>query len=615
MAILKKTITGLKPNSNYLFTLKPKNSEIAAIDEYPEAIRIKTPVAQTTMSNITGLVIAANFQSVMIRFDPVSDIDLDYYEYRLYSTADGSGSILYPKNAANLTPVETISGTNKANIFTVAVDNSTTTSTTTITSPTLYSVRVRTVSTSGVRGTWSSVSNSSQTPLIAASYIQDLNADKITAGTIGAHEIVLTQPGSQTSYTAPNGMAVLRSSNYSAGSAGWLVRGDGLAEFNDLTVRSRLDIGGDDATSFHVDSDGNMWLGAGTSNFSTAPFKVSNDGDFRAGSADKYIYFDGTNITFTGNLSGAGGTFTGALSGGTIQIGSGESVFKADSNGIYLGNETFSSAEFRVTPAGSLTATSGSVAGWSLSGSQITAGTVVADDSYGQYITLNSSASLVAYRKDFNSGFGEYWTKVDVNSGNPGVTVTGNSNGYNNTSAIRSSNISTRLFIHNEYTSGAGYGKFTATGSHVYFGDGAGSYTMRIVNSADLYGQGTGGASTLDVLVNSNGTLVAPSSSIRFKENVNNLNVDYKKILSIQPVSFFYKDDSEVPEGSQRAVEYGVIAEQVEEAGVPELVNYKDGVPFSVPYSKMPVFLLEVCRKQQELIEDLESRINLLESK
>jgi lipopolysaccharide transport system ATP-binding protein len=74
------------------------------------------------------------------------------------------------------------------------------------------------------------------------------------------------------------------------------------------------------------------------------------------------------------------------------------------------------------------------------------------------------------------------------------------------------------------------------------------------------------------------------------------------------------KDDSEIPEGEQRAVEYGVIAEQVEEAGVPELVNYKDGVPFSVPYSKMPVFLLEVCRKQQGLIENLESRISLLEA-
>ena len=46
-----------------------------------------------------------------------------------------------------------------------------------------------------------------------------------------------------------------------------------------------------------------------------------------------------------------------------IRIGSGESVFSADSNGIYLGNETFGSAEFRVTPAGALTATSATLTG------------------------------------------------------------------------------------------------------------------------------------------------------------------------------------------------------------------------------------------------------------
>jgi hypothetical protein len=46
-----------------------------------------------------------------------------------------------------------------------------------------------------------------------------------------------------------------------------------------------------------------------------------------------------------------------------IKIGSGESVFKADSNGIYLGNETFASAEFSVTPAGALTATSAVLTG------------------------------------------------------------------------------------------------------------------------------------------------------------------------------------------------------------------------------------------------------------
>ena len=46
-----------------------------------------------------------------------------------------------------------------------------------------------------------------------------------------------------------------------------------------------------------------------------------------------------------------------------IRIGSGQSVFSADSNGIYLGNETFADAEFRVTPAGVLTATGANISG------------------------------------------------------------------------------------------------------------------------------------------------------------------------------------------------------------------------------------------------------------
>jgi len=61
---------------------------------------------------------------------------------------------------------------------------------------------------------------------------------------------------------------------------------------------------------------------------------------------------------FKGNITGASGTF-----GGSIRIGSGENVFTADTNGIYLGNETFANAEFRVTPAGALTATSATITG------------------------------------------------------------------------------------------------------------------------------------------------------------------------------------------------------------------------------------------------------------
>lgn len=70
----------------------------------------------------------------------------------------------------------------------------------------------------------------------------------------------------------------------------------------------------------------------------------------------------GSSVVVNGDISGASGTFS-----GSITIGSGESVFKADSNGIYLGSAIFANAEFSVTPAGLLKAISGSIGGWDIS--------------------------------------------------------------------------------------------------------------------------------------------------------------------------------------------------------------------------------------------------------
>lgn len=72
---------------------------------------------------------------------------------------------------------------------------------------------------------------------------------------------------------------------------------------------------------------------------------------------------DGFSITYDGSTRFSVDDSGNALFSGSIQIGSGENVFKADTNGIYLGNETFANAEFRVTPAGALTATSATVSG------------------------------------------------------------------------------------------------------------------------------------------------------------------------------------------------------------------------------------------------------------
>jgi hypothetical protein len=109
-----------------------------------------------------------------------------------------------------------------------------------------------------------------------------------------------------------------------------------------------------------------IYIGTGTYNNTNTKVYLDSDGKFSL--TDK-LTFDGTNLsingngTFSGDLSAAGGTFSGALSGGTISIGSGNNIFKADSNGIYLGNATFASAPFRVSMAGALTATSATITG------------------------------------------------------------------------------------------------------------------------------------------------------------------------------------------------------------------------------------------------------------
>lgn len=88
------------------------------------------------------------------------------------------------------------------------------------------------------------------------------------------------------------------SANYVAGVSGWAIDGNGSAEFNDVTVRgsiaggSTIDIGGADASSFHVDASGNMWTGAAL--YADALFRVSAGGDARAATiaiSDQSTYF------------------------------------------------------------------------------------------------------------------------------------------------------------------------------------------------------------------------------------------------------------------------------------------------------------------------------------
>ena len=117
-----------------------------------------------------------------------------------------------------------------------------------------------------------------------------------------------------------------------------------------------------------------------------------------------------------------------------------------------------------------------------------------------------------------------------------------------------------------------------------------------------IYGA-TSSAGPLTVLIGSDRKLGTINSSIRYKENVVDMNDSSDNILKLRPVKFNYKSDE------NKSMEFGLIAEEVE-AVFPELVVYNDKKePQSIKYHVFPALLLNELIKQKEEIRYLKSII------
>jgi len=111
---------------------------------------------------------------------------------------------------------------------------------------------------------------------------------------------------------------------------------------------------------------------------------------FRANGSDA-LWFDVPNRRwkFSGTLEGVDGTFSGTIQGGqfvggSITIGSGNNVFRADTQGIWAGNANFNSAPFRVDMSGQLVANNAQITG------TITGSTIQGSFIFGTAITGGS---------------------------------------------------------------------------------------------------------------------------------------------------------------------------------------------------------------------------------
>ena len=134
------------------------------------------------------------------------------------------------------------------------------------------------------------------------------------------------------------------------------------------------------------------------------------------------------NVTSQGYITATGGKIGGWNLGATrLYSGSGANYVALDSGTqgvdypIWAGNETPGSAPFRVTRAGALTSTSGSIGGWSIGSSTLTGGN----------ITLNSNGSI--------SGGSTYTWSIGTNGYATFNGITGNNANISGT--ISTSNI------------------------------------------------------------------------------------------------------------------------------------------------------------------------------
>lgn len=264
------------------------------------------------------------------------------------------------------------------------------------------------------------------TPVQGTNVIASINAS--TEGiTIDADNISISGSTTFSSGYDPTGRVLAVGGTYDSAASGARVR-----IFPDANTGLQvIDDGGNDVFKTIIGGThiGDVYLGDYT----------NNQGLFYDKSATKF-YFKGELVAPSGTL----GTITaGTLSGVSLSIGSSNSIFKADSNGIYLGHDTFASAPFRVNMSGDLTVT----------GANITGGTIQTSSS------ANTGAKLTS------SGLTLYGQNVLIYYGSTSYGKMGATDGYFGFESVDNRNIKiktddgTTFF---EVNSGAGIAPLTS---------------------------------------------------------------------------------------------------------------------------------------------------------
>ena len=134
-------------------------------------------------------------------------------------------------------------------------------------------------------------------------------------------------------------------------------------------------------------------------------------------------------------------------------------------------------------------------------------------------------------------------------------------------------------------------------------GAGAGSKQLNTAFIHGIRGITTAVNDAIAVLVDSAGQLGTVSSSIRYKENIEDMGDVSSPILKLRPVTFDF-----IGKPSHKK-QFGLIAEEVKEIMPSLVVHNQDGEVESVKYHELPILILNEMQKALKEIEELKSKL------
>lgn len=125
---------------------------------------------------------------------------------------------------------------------------------------------------------------------------------------------------------------------------------------------------------------------------------------------------------------------------------------------------------------------------------------------------------------------------------------------------------------------------------------------------ANIFGVTTVSGSTAPVVVSDAGQLGTVASSRRFKKDIKPMDKSSESILSLNPITFHYKNDR------TSTAQFGLIAEDVANVNPDLVLPDKEGKPYTVRYDQINAMLLNEFLKEHKAFAEEELKVQRLEA-